>query len=241
VKRSQRAGLDAIELDLAEAIGGARGLIDSGLASTFFVGVYVISGRQLVPAILAAVGVTVALLVLRLIRREPIRQAASGVFGVAVSAAVALATGSAKNFFVIGIVVQILWAVVSLVMLALRWPPLGVILGTINGEGMAWRDDPARRRAYTQASWIWVFVFVFRTVVKLPYYLNDQVVALGIVNILLGWPLFALGGFLSWLILRRVPPTPPAVPDETGETDETAEARETDDTGETDEAVAEAT
>ncbi len=200
---------EAIEFDLTEAIGGTRGLIDSGLASTFFVAVYVISGRRLVPAIAAAVAVTVALLVLRLVRREPIRHAASGVFGVAVSAGVALLTGSAKNFFVIGIVLQMVYAVASLVMLALRWPPLGVIMGTVTGEGMAWRDDPPRRRAYMLASWIWVFVFVFRTAVKLPYYLNDQVVALGIVNIVLGWPLFALGGLLSWLILRRVPPTLP--------------------------------
>lgn len=198
-----------IELDLAAAIGGTRGLIDSGLASTVFVAVYALGGRRLVPAIGAALAMTLALLVLRLLRHEPIRQAASGVLGVAFSAGVALWTGSAKNFFVIGIVIQIIYAVASLVLLALRWPPLGLILGQVTGEGTAWRDDPPRRRAYTYASWIWVFVFVFRTLVKLPYYLNDQVVTLGIVNLILGYPLFALAGFGSWLILRRVPPTLP--------------------------------
>lgn len=193
------------EWDLRAAVGGVRGVIDNGLASTAFVAVYALAGRRLAPALWAAVGVTVALLVLRILRKEPVRQAVSGVFVVGISAVIAIVTGRATNFFAIGIIIQILYAIAYLVSLALRWPLVGVIIGPLLGEGMAWRKDPARRRAYWWCSLIWLGVFVLRTAVQLPLYLNDQVVTLGVAKIAMGWPLFAIAGLACWLILRRVP------------------------------------
>ena len=84
---------------------------------------------------------------------------------------------------------------------------IGVLLGFVLGEGTAWRQDPVRRRVYTQASWIWVGVFGLRVAVQLPLYLAGAVTALGIVNIPLGIPLFAAGAWLTWLLVKRVPTT----------------------------------
>jgi Protein of unknown function (DUF3159) len=217
------------EYDLKQAVGGVRGLVDSGLASTAFVAVYALGGRRLAPALWAALGVTVALLVVRAVRREPLRQALSGVLAVGLSALIAVVTGRAANFFVVGIVIQVLYAAAYLVSLAVRWPLMGVIVGPMVGEGMAWRSDPPRRRAYWWCSWIWFAVFVFRTAVQVPLYLQDKVVTLGIVKIAMGWPLFALAGLASWLILRRVPPTLPVTatdPDPSGVDDEVDPANE---------------
>ena len=200
-----------VEWDLRSAVGGIRGMIDSGLASTVFVAVYAFAGRRLAPALWAAVGVTVALVVVRALRREPLRQALSGVLAVGVSAAIAISTGRAANFFAVGILIQIVYAIAYLASLVLRWPLMGVIVGPLIGEGMSWRADPARRRAYWWCSWIWFAVFVLRTAVQLPLYLNDQVVILGVARIAMGWPLFALAGLASWLILRRVPAAVPHV------------------------------
>ena len=195
------------EYDLKQAVGGLRGVVDSGLASTAFVAVYALAGHHLGPSLWAAVAVTLALVVVRAVRREPLRQALTGVLAVGVSALIALLTGRAANFFVVGIVVQVLYAAAYLVSLAAGWPLMGVIVGPLVGEGMAWRADPPRRRAYWWCSWIWFAVFVFRTAVQVPLYLQDKVVTLGIVKIAMGWPLFALAGLASWLILRRVPVT----------------------------------
>ena len=166
-----------------------------------FVAVYALGGRRLAPSLWAAVGVTLALVLVRAIRREPMRQAISGVLAVGVSALIAVGTGRAANFFAIGIAIQILYAVAYLVSLALRWPLVGVMVGPLTGEGMSWRGDPARNRAYWWCSWIWFAVFVLRTAVQLPLYLNDQVVTLGVAKIAMGWPLFALAGLASWLIV----------------------------------------
>jgi hypothetical protein len=210
------------ELELRDAIGGLRGVVDSGLATTAFLVVYAVTGRQMAPALWAAVAATVVLLVVRLVRREPLRQALSGVFVVAVSAVVAAATGNAANFYLLGILLQAAYAVGYLVSLVLGWPLLGVMVGPLLGEGFRWHDDPPRRRAYWWASWIWFVVFAVRLVVFVPLYLNDSVITLGLAKLALGWPMFAVAALLSWLVLRRVPPSVAA---ETHETDETDEVR----------------
>lgn len=192
--------------ELREAVGGVRGIVDSGLASTAFLLVYLVSGRRLVPALVAALATTVAVLVLRMVRHEPVRQALTGVFVVAVSAAIAMVTGRAANFYVVGIAVQVAYGVAYLVSLVIGWPLLGVLVGPLLGEGFRWRSVPARRRAYWWASCIWFCVFAIRVAIQVPLYMHDHVVSLGVSSLLLGWPLFALAALLSWLVLRRVPP-----------------------------------
>ena len=110
------------EWDLRAAVGGVRGVVDNGLASTGFVIVYVFAGHRLAPALVTAVGVTVALLALRAVRREPLRQALSGVLAVGISAVIAVGTGRAANFFAIGILLQMVYALAYLVSFAIRWP-----------------------------------------------------------------------------------------------------------------------
>ncbi len=208
----QEAGTDRVadfveEWELRDAIGGVRGVIDSGLASTVFLVVYVVDDRRLGPALWAALAATVVLLGLRLLRREPLRQAVSGVVVVAMSAVIAVMTGRAANFYVVGILVQLAYALAYLVSLAVGWPLLGVLLGPLLGEGFRWHSDPPRRRAYWWASWIWFCVFAIRVGVQVPLYLQDKVVSLGVAKLLMGWPMFAVAGLLSWLVLRRVPPS----------------------------------
>ena len=89
------------------------------------------------------------------------------------------------------------------------WPLIGVVLGPLLGEGFTWRDDPARKRAYAQASWLWCGMFTVRLAVQLPLYLLSLTVALGWVKVAMGWPLFALVLWLSYLVLRKAPPPRP--------------------------------
>jgi hypothetical protein len=199
--------------ELREAVGGLRGVVDSGLASTVFLLVYLVDGRRLGPALVGALATTLVILLVRLVRHEPVRQALTGVLVVGVSAAIAVATGRAANFYVVGIAVQIAYGVAYLVSLAVGWPLLGVLIGPLLGEGFRWHEVPERRRAYWWASCIWFCVFAIRVAIQVPLYLHDHVVSLGISTLLLGWPLFALAALLSWLVLRRVPPALADSPD----------------------------
>lgn len=75
----------------------------------------------------------------------------------------------------------------------------------------AWRQNPARYRAYVWATWIFVAMFLVRVAVQVPLSIADQTVLLGLLNgLVLGIPLFALAIWLMWLVLRRVPVVKPA-------------------------------
>jgi hypothetical protein len=106
-------------------------------------------------------------------------------------------------------------ALVCAISALVRWPVVGLVVGPVTGEMLAWRSDPARLAAYRLATWVWVGMFLVRLAVQFPLYLADQTVLLGTLNaFVLGLPLFGLAVWLSWVILRRVPPARPAASDE---------------------------
>jgi hypothetical protein len=119
-------------------------------------------------------------------------------------------TGRAEDFFLPGLLANALYALAYAISILVRWPLLGVIVSTLRGSGMEWRNDPVAVRSYSRASWVWVALFSLRLAVQLPLYLAGALAALGVARISMGIPLFAVGIWLSWLILR--PRAEPAGP-----------------------------
>lgn len=178
-------------------------LLDSGLPTVVFVTVYALNGRVLGSALVAALVAGGLLAVLRLARREPIQNVVAGFVAVGIAAWFANRTGQAEDFFLPGLFINIGYGLAYLVSIAVRWPLLGVLVGLATGEGMGWRQVPYLLRAYTVASWFWVGLFGLRLLVQLPLYLSGAVVALGVARVVMGWPLFLLCLWLSWLVIRR--------------------------------------
>lgn len=187
---------------LAKAIGGWRGLFDSGLPAAVFVVVYLVDGNVLAPALWAAVGSGVVIAVWRIVRRESLQQVLAGFVGVAVSAFVAARTGRAEDYFLPGLLTNLAYGTAFLVSILVRWPLIGVVVGMLTGEGTSWRSDPDLRRAYTVASWVWVGVFFGRMVVQVPLYLAGAVGPLGVAKIVMGWPLFLAAAYVTYRLLR---------------------------------------
>ena len=125
------------EKTLLEQMGGISGLIYSSVPVVVFVLVNALFG--LMPAIWSAVGVAVAITVLRIVRKEPLQPAVSGFFGVAIAAFIAYRTGSAKGFFLFGIWASLIYGGVFLVSVLVRWPIVGVIWSFLDGHGWLWR------------------------------------------------------------------------------------------------------
>ncbi len=186
---------------LADAIGGPRGLIDTGLPAIVFVIVNATSGLS--PAIIAALASGVVLVVVRLIRREPIRQAISGFFGLGIAALFASRTHSAKGFFLPGILYQAALAVAAIVSLAIRRPVIGYAMAALDPRYARWRQEPKLIRAMDLATVIWGFVFLLRAVVQGILYLGNHPGWLAAVKIAMGWPLFAAALALSYALGRR--------------------------------------
>lgn len=188
-----------------DALGGKRGIIDSGLPSLAFVIVFTIT-KKLDLSLFIAVAVALVAAIARLVKRDTIQHALSGLLGVLVCAWFSRSTGKAENFFLPGMIKSGIYGVVYLVANLIRWPILGVVLGPILGENLGWRKNPVRLRAYLLAGWVWVALFVVRLALQVPLYLANQTTALGVVTLIVGWPLFLVTLYLTWAILKRTSP-----------------------------------
>lgn len=189
---------------LAKAIGGWRGIFDSGLPAGVFVLVYMLNGNELAMAVWAAIAVGAVIAVVRLVRREDLTQIAGGFAGILVSAFVASRTGQAEDFFLPGLLINAAYFLACTLSVLVGWPVLGLFLGSMSGSMTGWRADPRLRRAYGAATWVWSGVFGLRLLIQLPLYLASMTAALGVAKIVMGWPLFLLGAWLTFLIVRPV-------------------------------------
>ena len=162
---------------------------------------YLVSGSNTEVSAGVAVGVALVLAVARLARKESPQFALSGLIGVAFAAFLATKTGKAENFYLPGLLLNLGYASAFFISILVRWPLVGVIFGQLQGE-RGWREDPERYALFARASWLWVGLFSLRLVVQLPLYLAGAVVALGIARTAMGIPLFALGLWLTWRLVR---------------------------------------
>lgn len=192
------------QIDVLASVGGPRGLIESILPGLLFTVLYTAS-RDLLPALIAAVAAAAAFSVLRLVSRTPLTQALSGLAGVGICAVVAMRTGNAEDFFLPGFFVNAAYIVALAGSVAFRWPLAGLLFGFIRGEGVQWRTEPVRVKAYSIATWLIVAVMALRLAVQLPLYFAGNIAALGTARVLMGLPLYALGLWLAWLVSRPLP------------------------------------
>jgi hypothetical protein len=192
---------------ILKALGGTRGLLDSGLPALVFLIVFT-STHKLNDAIYGALIISAVLALIRIVRKDTLQHALSGLLGVAVCAIFSRSTGKAQDFYLPGLIINVVYGTLYAVANFAGWPMLGLVLGPIIGEGTQWRTSPPRKAAYTRAGWIWVVLFASRLAVQYPLYRAGAVTQLGIARVIMGWPLFLLAGWLTYLILRAVPRAP---------------------------------
>jgi len=192
------------EFSIVEATGGWVGIAEATLPFIAFTVTWTATGRNVTSGAIVAVAVSAVLAVIRLLKRETLQFAFSGLIGVAFGAFVAARSGKAEDFFLPGILINAASATAYLISIAVRRPLLGLIFSTMTGSGKAWYEDPVQRLAYTKASWIWVGLFSFRLSIQLPLYLSGSVGPLAVARVITGLPLFALGLWLSYLLLRPI-------------------------------------
>lgn len=196
---------------LREILGGREGALDASVPVVVFVAVWAAAdGADAgVPVAWAAGAAVLGGLVLAVVRlsggRRP-RAVLLGLLGVAVAAAVALYTGRAVDFFLVQMVGNAASALVWAVSIVVRWPLLGLVVGTVLGQRTRWRGDPDLLRGYQRASWVWVGQYVVRLAVFVPLFLAEEVFALGVARVALTAPLVFVCVVVSWWVLRAALP-----------------------------------
>ncbi|MEV6594007.1 DUF3159 domain-containing protein [Streptomyces acidicola] len=174
-----------------EQAGGTKGLVYSALPVIAFVVANTISGLK--AAVIVAGVVAVVIAVNRLLRKESLQPALGGLAGVVIAAGITWYTGSAKDYFLIGIWASLAGAVLFMASVLVRWPLAGLIWNAATGKGTVWRADRRSRMYYSVATMMLAFIFAARFVVQQYLYEADEVGSLGFAKIAMGYPLLAVG------------------------------------------------
>lgn len=190
-----------------KALGGKRGILDSGLPSLVFLIAFNVTD-ELKEATIAALITSALLTVIRLAKRDTLQHVVSGFVGVAFCAYLAGKTGNAVDFYLPGLIINLVYGSAYAVLNLIGLPLLGLILGPVLGENLSWRKVPARKRVYTLAGWLWVGLFLSRLIVQYPLYKTGNINALGTARLIMGYPFFLLAAWGSWMIIRTVPSVP---------------------------------
>lgn len=188
---------------ILEAIGGWRGVLESLLPATVYLVMYVITRDARLSAI-APLALAGGAVLWRVLRKEPLTAALSGVFGVAVCAAAVMFSGEGSSYFVPGFFINGAWILAHLISLLVGWPLIGLLLGMLRGSLTEWRSTPALRRSAQLLTVLWIAVFAARLGVQLPLYFAGETGALGVARLVMGVPLFAVAVLFTWLLLSRV-------------------------------------
>jgi hypothetical protein len=177
-------------IDIGEMIGGRRGVIDASVPGITLV--VVDTFASLMWAIVVSLVAALILAVVRAIRREPLRQAAMGLLGLAGAAALAAFTGEAKRYFLPGILINAAYAVLATASIAVKKPALGYVAAMLDRGYGHWQYHPPLRRAATIATAMWAAVFALRAVVQGYLYVHGHVHWLAPVRLGMGLPLWGL-------------------------------------------------
>jgi hypothetical protein len=198
---------------IAEQLGGVRGLVESSIPVFAFVMLNVLLGdvwldlpkrTALSWAIAGAVGTAVLIGVARLARRQPIRHAVNGIVGIAVGAVLAWRTGDAKNFYLPGILITLAQVAVLVLSVAVRRPIVGYVWGVLaNGGRHDWFGNARLFRTFQWLTLVWAGSMFLRAGVQGWLWLRDEATAIGIVRILISWPIYAVTfAFTVWAVRR---------------------------------------
>ena len=213
--------LPSMSEQISEQLGGVRGLIESSVPVLVFVVFNVLFGDAGLgldkrPALYWAIGGSVfsALAIggYRLFRKEPVRHAVNGLFGIAVGAFLAYRTGKAENFYLPGILLTFGQAAVFLISMAVRRPLIGYAWGIMANKGhQDWFGNARLFRTFQWLTLLWVVSLSARAGIQLFLWAQHEANALGIVRILISWPIYAATfAYSAWAIHRVTSAQSPA-------------------------------
>jgi hypothetical protein len=193
------------EAALFEAFGGVRGMVETVLPGLLFVTIYTIN-KDLHWSAIAALAVSLLLVVVRLVMRDTVKHAFSGVFGVGFGVVFAMMTGNAKDFYLPGMLYTLGLALAYIVTTLCGIPLLGLILGPVFKENLSWRTrNPGRKTAYSKASYAWGLILLAKCAILFPLYWWADTTQLGWVLVALKIPPFLLAVWLTWVFLAKAP------------------------------------
>jgi hypothetical protein len=205
----EEESLPTFSEQLADQLGGVRGVIESGVPVLIFIVAKLI--LPLTPALVVAVGSAVAIAVWRLTRRQSVRHAVNGLVGILIGAILAWKTGSAKAFYLPGILISLGYGLALLVSVVIRRPLVGWAWSVLVAKGSTeWRADPRLVRLFSRLTVLWAVIYLIKVGIQAIVFQhtsnNDPGTVLGILRLALGYPPYLLLIAITvWAVRRSVP------------------------------------
>jgi hypothetical protein len=226
VSGRQHVGADTVEAvlrsQLSRALGGRRGMVEAALPTITFTFSYVAT-KDLRLAIGASLTLALVLLVVRLVQRSSVQYVVNALVGIGVGCFFVWLGGrnggnesqQALAYFLPGLIYNTGYAVAMVLSILVRWPVVGLLVGGVADDPLAWRKDPQILRLCSRLTWVLVVPCLLRVVVQAPIYLGGRsahdadpyVTALGVAMVGMGWPLqVAALTVMVWLLTRNRTP-----------------------------------
>lgn len=150
-------------------------------------------------AIIGALGIATLLGIIRLMKKQKAFYALTGWLGVALAGGFALLANNATNYFLPGIISNIVFVLAIFTSIIIGKPMAALASHLTRGWSLQWfwRDDI--KPAYREVTWMWLMLIFMRTLLQIYLFLQDSVNELVWVNILLGLPFTIFILLLSYI------------------------------------------
>ena len=222
-------GADTVEAvlrsQLSRALGGRRGMVEAALPTITFTFTYVAT-KDLRLAIGASLALALLLLVVRLVQRSSVQYVVNALVGIGVGCFFVWLGGrhggnqsqQALAYFLPGLIYNTGYALAMVLSIFVRWPVVGLLVGGVADDPVAWRRDPQVLKLCSHLTWVLVVPCLLRVLVQAPIYFGGRsaddadpyVTALGVAKVGMGWPLqVASLTVMVWLLTRNRTPVRP--------------------------------
>ncbi|WP_340538245.1 DUF3159 domain-containing protein [Nocardioides sp. GXZ039] len=212
-----------VRQQMSRALGGRRGMIEAAVPGLLFTAVWLPTKDLRLALILSLASAGIALLV-RLLQRSTVQFVLNAVFSIGIGwvfVRIAASSGGSESdqalaFFLPGILYSLAYTVLLFGSVAVRWPMVGFMLGSVTGDPTAWHADRQVVRLCSRLTLLLGAPGAIGVLLQGPVWLlgwreviavDTAVAIIAGLRYGLGWPLrIASWSAMIWLLARNATP-----------------------------------
>jgi hypothetical protein len=176
---------------------GRNSFLDAILPPILFLLVNGLVGFQ--AAMWSALGLSVVIAALRIVRKQSLIYALAGIGSVAVAIGIVWLLGKSEGFFLPGLVGGSMTLLLTILSLVFRRPLVAWTSFIARRWPLDWYWHPQVRPAYSETTFAWALLFAARLLLQYSVYQSEDVALLAVTNFITGWPFTILLLVLTYL------------------------------------------